>query len=456
MRLLLSKIFITILFFLNVLKAQVDENILDPILCNQCTTLYQISRQSLTSSDYSTFQNIESYTVDTLAAGIYATDYALFIDDNKSPIEIFTNGNNLYYSNITGVLYKYYKDDYDFVMVMPGETIFGNNGKERTPGFIPLQTSTEGIGQRIFNESSIYGSKGRLLGIIYHSFGSPAILAHELGHNWSAFLKNLSTDGHWDPLTNIGGIMVTLPQVLEYSENSFRSINSFAMMEPQGVFSNLDLYLMGLLNLEEVPVIKKLIGVNNTNSGNIKYKSIEVTYPQDLPKIFGIRNPSYINSPKVFTLAYIVVKKGSFSQDEFDYHSQWSKFSSGSGSYDFGANNTFEKATFGKAKLETKLKHNIAAYSYSKNFKPDISLSQNYPNPFNPVTYINFSIPESMKISIKVYDILGKFVTTLIDQEKQAGNYRIYFDGSKFSSGVYIYKMETRDFTDIKKFILLK
>jgi Tol biopolymer transport system component len=84
------------------------------------------------------------------------------------------------------------------------------------------------------------------------------------------------------------------------------------------------------------------------------------------------------------------------------------------------------------------------------------SLSQNYPNPFNPTTTVNFSVPKSGFVTIKLYDILGKQVATLINDNKPAGNYSVKFDGSKLVSGVYFYRMETGSFSQSRKLLLLK
>ncbi|MBK8983186.1 MAG: T9SS type A sorting domain-containing protein [Ignavibacteria bacterium] len=83
-------------------------------------------------------------------------------------------------------------------------------------------------------------------------------------------------------------------------------------------------------------------------------------------------------------------------------------------------------------------------------------LYQNFPNPFNPVTKITFSIPVSGNISIKVYDITGKEIKTLVNEFRNAGTYDTEFNGADLSSGVYYYKMETGSFTEIKKMILIK
>jgi len=84
------------------------------------------------------------------------------------------------------------------------------------------------------------------------------------------------------------------------------------------------------------------------------------------------------------------------------------------------------------------------------------SLYQNYPNPFNPVTTIAYQIREISNVNLKVYDILGREVATLVNEEKLTGNYEVKFDGSNLSSGVYLYRMEAGSFMDTKKLLLMK
>ena len=84
------------------------------------------------------------------------------------------------------------------------------------------------------------------------------------------------------------------------------------------------------------------------------------------------------------------------------------------------------------------------------------SLSQNYPNPFNPSTTIEYSIPKSSFVSLKVYDVLGREVVTLVDEEKSQGNYLVVFNAKGLSSGIYFYRMQAENFVEIKKLILMK
>ena len=83
-------------------------------------------------------------------------------------------------------------------------------------------------------------------------------------------------------------------------------------------------------------------------------------------------------------------------------------------------------------------------------------LNQNYPNPFNPSTLIKYQIPVSDNVTIKVYDVLGNEITTLVNEFKPAGSYSISFNGSKLASGVYFYRLQTSGFNEIKKMVYLK
>lgn len=84
------------------------------------------------------------------------------------------------------------------------------------------------------------------------------------------------------------------------------------------------------------------------------------------------------------------------------------------------------------------------------------SLSQNYPNPFNPNTTLEFSLPENTFVKLKVFDIAGKEVASLVNENLSAGVYKFNFKGSVLASGTYFYKLETEKFTETKKMILVK
>jgi hypothetical protein len=83
-------------------------------------------------------------------------------------------------------------------------------------------------------------------------------------------------------------------------------------------------------------------------------------------------------------------------------------------------------------------------------------LSQNYPNPFNPVTKINYGIAKASNVKITVYNLLGKEVAALVNEFHQPGNYFANFDASKLSSGIYYYRIDAGEFTEVRKMTLIK
>ena len=86
----------------------------------------------------------------------------------------------------------------------------------------------------------------------------------------------------------------------------------------------------------------------------------------------------------------------------------------------------------------------------------EYSLAQNYPNPFNPSTRISYQIPNDGNVSLKIYDVLGAEVLTLVNTAQAQGRYEVSFDASQLSSGVYIYRIQANDYVASRKMMLLK
>ena len=86
----------------------------------------------------------------------------------------------------------------------------------------------------------------------------------------------------------------------------------------------------------------------------------------------------------------------------------------------------------------------------------EFKLDQNYPNPFNPTTVISYSIPENCFVQLKIYDLLGNVITTLVSENQNTGIYKITFDGSNLTSGIYFYQLITPQYTNTKKLMLVK
>jgi hypothetical protein len=108
-----------------------------------------------------------------------------------------------------------------------------------------------------------------------------------------------------------------------------------------------------------------------------------------------------------------------------------------------------------------KYSQSLGVNQISSEIPEKFSLSQNYPNPFNPSTKISFAIPSYVKsemsnVKIIIYDVLGREVQILVDENLSPGTYEIDFDGSNLPSGVYYYVLTSSDFTQTKKMVLIK
>jgi hypothetical protein len=83
-------------------------------------------------------------------------------------------------------------------------------------------------------------------------------------------------------------------------------------------------------------------------------------------------------------------------------------------------------------------------------------LDQNFPNPFNPSTKIRYSIPKASRVTLKIYDILGREVQTLVNEQQAPGQYTVTFNAQNLASGVYFYRISAGNFNEVKKLMLLK
>ncbi len=119
--------------------------------------------------------------------------------------------------------------------------------------------------------------------------------------------------------------------------------------------------------------------------------------------------------------------------------------------------------TYGRSMYKIDLNSVPTNVESSESIVSEFYLEQNYPNPFNPSTKIKYTIPsvtlsrvEGSLVTLKVYDILGNEVTTLVNEEKSAGTYEVDFDAAGLSSGIYFYKLVTENFSETKKMLLLR
>ena len=109
--------------------------------------------------------------------------------------------------------------------------------------------------------------------------------------------------------------------------------------------------------------------------------------------------------------------------------------------------------------LDANNRQNLASPNIYQSDLPvptDYALDQNYPNPFNPSTTITYQLPKSGNVTLKIYDMLGKEVMTLVNEQKEMGRYSVQFNASSLASGMYVYQLRANDYTSTKKMLLLK
>ncbi len=86
----------------------------------------------------------------------------------------------------------------------------------------------------------------------------------------------------------------------------------------------------------------------------------------------------------------------------------------------------------------------------------EYTLMQNYPNPFNPSTRIAYTLPFQSQVELKIYDVLGREIASLVNKEQPAGNYNVEFNSAELPSGVYLYRIQAGEFSQVRKMILIK
>ncbi len=182
--------------------------------------------------------------------------------------------------------------------------------------------------------------------------------------------------------------------------------------------------------------------VSNTSSLPAKYVNIKAAeYPSwiKIKEIEQAVGEISSNDEKLFVFEFDVDKKAPVNKEETI------KFLVTSGESTKGTSDSWSK--------EIKIKAGA----------PDrYELYQNYPNPFNPSTTISYQLPQDSRVTVKIYDVLGREVSKLLDEDKVAGYYEQKFSASRYASGIYIYRLMAKskstgnEFTSIKKMLLLK
>jgi len=227
---------------------------------------------------------------------------------------------------------------------------------------------------------------------------------------------------------------------------------------------------LGLLNVVQSQVIgAAFIGPDTVivggNGSSVVKIALEPIVPVELTSLSASVNPDNISI--IWTTATELNNRGFDVERKLASSNNWEVvgFVEGSGTTTESKSYVYQDYDVVTGQYNYRIKQidfdgNMTYYNLAETVvfgAPDrFELSQNYPNPFNPNTTISFSIPQKSDVSVKIYDILGNEVTTLVNETREAGRYNVNFNASNYSSGVYFYTIKAGNFNETKKMTLLK
>jgi|GEM_PF-3479052 len=428
-------------------------------------------------------QEKQSFATVELGKGLYATDYAFFIVDQKGEVldapvwplgDIHCgDGNYLAFEKLYSVL----PDIFDFVIIMPAHEIYdpARNYGQNVPYYKRARNTIQHIGLDLADNTATFHSHGRLTGMIYHSWDTGQILDHEFGHAWGANLgKSLglcyvpgSSGNHWSPYSDIGGQMCaflshpSVPygsgQLKDNGDGSWRITRD---PEDSTLYSKLDLYAMGLIPSSQVPPVHILVNPDIANKDHVTADTVRtITIADILAAEGGERVPSVKDSPKEFNVAFIVVKNKDFTPAEFAFYSLVSKYFASTEQGDFSLT-TFYTATGGRATLNVKLPVAVQVEE-TRPLVAEFELQPSHPNPFNSSTMIEYRLNAAGTVELMVYNCLGQLARRLLQGRQAAGAHSVEWNGRDdygrdMPSGLYYALLKAGDQIRMIKLALVR
>jgi parallel beta-helix repeat protein len=368
--------------------------------------------------------------------------------------------------------------------VIEGNEIFNNAFG------ITLLSSSNGIIDAIVKNNKIYNNNinpnalvsGSGINVNGSPTNQPIITGNEIFGNWWGITIQNGTTVQAGPNPNIGNVenADTTDDGMNIFYNNVQGIDTFDVYNncTNDVFAqNNDWRVYDSTSIEQHVFHK----VDNAAHGLIKFVPFSSQIPVELTSfsanvVDGNISLNWITATELNNLGFEIQKSPSLTPslkegalEQFNW--QPIGFVIGNGTSTDIKNYTFTdlKPLEGKNYYRLKQLDFDGSFEYSKIIEVDFnlpikfSLEQNYPNPFNPITTIKYSIPAmisngegNLNVTLKVYDVLGNEIATLVNEVKPSGSYEVSFDASQISSGVYYYRINTGNIIETKKMVLLK
>jgi hypothetical protein len=343
---------------------------------------------------------------------------------------------------------------------------------------ITLLSSSNGIINAIVKDNKIYNNNinpnaqvsGSGINVNGSPTNEPIITRNEIYGNWWGITIQNGTTVQAGPNPNIGNIENT-----DTTDDGMNIIyNNVQGADTLDVYNNCtnDVYAQNNdWRVYDSTTIENHVyhKVDNAVHGFIKFMPFSNVIPVELTSFTAsmIDGNILLNWTTATELnnSGFEIHKGSHTSTSLSV-TDWEtiSFVTGNGTSTENQNYSFihQNPSEGKSYYRLKQIDYDGKYTYSNIAEVDFvlpiqfSLEQNYPNPFNPVTSIKYAIRSKQFVQLKIFDVIGNEVATLVNDEKPAGNYEIAFDASNLSSGVYFYKIASGNFIETKKMVLLK
>jgi len=356
-------------------------------------------------------------------------------------------------------------------MIIEGNEIYNN-------GFgISLYSTSDGVINAVVKNNKIYNNNinpnalvsGSGINVNGGPFNTPIITQNEIYGNWWGITIQNGTTVQAGPNPNLGNIenTDTTDDGLNIFYGNIQGIDTFDVYNncTNDIYAQNNDWKVYDSTLIETHVYHK---VDNNLHGLIKFMPFSASIPVELTSftanvVEGNVVLNWITATELNNSGFEIQR---LKDSKIERLNDWETvgFVKGNGTstevhnYSFVDKNTNE----GKSYYRLKQIDFDGSFDYSKTVEVDLSLpiifslEQNYPNPFNPSTKINYSIKEKSNVELKIFDLLGSEIATLVNEEKSPGNYEVFFDASKSSSGVYLYSIKAGSFVQTRKMLLMK
>jgi len=365
---------------------------------------------------------------------------------------------------LTAKIYEKFKDDFDFIVLISNQ----ENVPENFPYygmFRMVSNDVEGIGLQLYSNASLFGSAGKLKGVLHLPYKHGILYGpflHELMHCWANYALPTDVEGHWGFMggnvrAQLGGFLQSSLQKNVNGNPTLYSVETFGPFANGGngvPYSELELYMMGLIPISKVSNFDMLKGIRNTvldNTDNLKLiieadSCINYT-PEKIISLMGDRIPSWQLSQKSFKTLFVIISANKLSAEEGEYfNKQVVEFCRPeSDSYDWLYN--FWEATGGMAVLDADSLNNSLKETYTSvadnEQKSSLLL---YPNPV--VDQLNIVTDVDME-RIRIYNTANQLILNL-----NVNSRSITVPTRMFPSGVYLISIDCKNRIETRKIIV--